>query len=156
MLGRLYERENCSAARALELVGERWSLLIVRDALFAGSSRFNDFRRLGIATNILAARLDGFVVAGIMERRASPDSDHSAYVLTDRGRDLATVVIALTEWGDRWVAEDGPPIRYTHDTCGGQVSLTTTCDRCGEVHDPGAVLARPGPGMPAEIAQRMA
>ena len=65
MLGRTYGRENCSAARALELVGERWSLLIIRNAVFAGTTRFSDFeRRLGVATNILAKRLDGFVAAG--------------------------------------------------------------------------------------------
>lgn len=69
MLGKTYDSQVCSAARALELVGERWSLLIIRDALFAGSKRFNDFRRLGIATNILTNRLDGFVAAGIMRRQ---------------------------------------------------------------------------------------
>ena len=64
MLGRTYDRENCSAARALELVGERWSLLIIRNAVFAGTTRFSDFERRPVATNILAKRLDGFVAAG--------------------------------------------------------------------------------------------
>ena len=156
MLGKTYDTQVCSAARALELVGERWSLLIVRDALFAGSTRFNDFRRLGIATNILASRLDAFVDAGLMRRhRHSESSESFDYLLTDKGRDLAGVIIALTEWGDRWVAPDGPPILYTHTTCDGPVSHHLRCANCGEVHDTSGVYVRPGPGMPAEIADRM-
>src|ERR1051325_9382667 len=106
MLGRLYGTQDCSAARALELVGERWSLLIVRDAIFRGTTRFSDFQRgLGLARNILAARLDRFVEAGLMERRDSAaGSPHQEYVLTEKGRDLQPVIIALTHWGDRWAA----------------------------------------------------
>jgi DNA-binding HxlR family transcriptional regulator len=157
MLGKTYDSEVCSAARALELVGERWSLLIIRNALFAGATRFNDFRRLGIATNILKSRLDGFVDAGIMQRRTySRNPEHYDYLLTDRGRDLAPVIVALTEWGDRWAAPDGPPVLYAHSVCGGRISQQTTCADCGQVHDPAEVQARPGPGMPAEIAARMA
>lgn len=156
MLGKTYDTQVCSAARALELVGERWSLLIIRDALFAGSTRFNDFRRLGIATNILASRLDGFVEAGIMERRnASTNPDHFEYVLTPKGADLAPVIITLTEWGDRWAAKNGRPIIYTHAACGGEVTQQTSCARCGQVHDPTEVRVRPGPGMPADMAARM-
>src|ERR1700694_3000050 len=120
MLGRTYDSEVCSAARTLELVGERWSLLIVRNALFAGSTRYNDFRkRLGIATNILKSRLDGLVDAGIMERRSySQNPELYEYLLTAKGRDLAPVLVSLTEWGDRWAAPDGPPVLYTHSVCG--------------------------------------
>ena len=150
MLGKTYDREVCSAARALELVGERWSLLIVRKALYAGARRFGDFRSLGIATNVLASRLEGFVEAGIME------TDGPEYVLTERGRELATVVVALTAWGDRWLAPDGPPVHYTHTGCGGDVAPRLVCEACGVLHDAGEVHARPGPGMPAEIAARMA
>lgn len=150
MLGKTYDREVCSAARALELVGERWSLLIVRKALYAGARRFGDFRSLGIATNVLASRLDGFVAAGIME------TDGPEYLLTDQGRELATVVVALTAWGDRWLAPDGPPVHYTHTGCGGHVAPRLVCDTCGVLHDTGEVHARPGPAMPAEIAARMA
>lgn len=156
MLGKTYDSQVCSAARALELVGERWSLLIIRDALFAGSKRFNDFRRLGIATNILTSRLDGFVAAGIMRRhRYSTNPELFEYLLTEKGRELATVIIALTEWGDRWAAPDGPPILYTHTVCGGPIRQQLSCTNCGEVHDPGEVYVRPGPGMPADIAARM-
>jgi DNA-binding HxlR family transcriptional regulator len=156
MLGKTYDSQVCSAARALELVGERWSLLIIRDALFAGATRFNDFLRLGLATNILKNRLDGFVDAGIMERRSySRNPDHHEYVLTDKGRELAPAIVSLTEWGDRWAAPDGPPILYVHSVCGGPISLQTTCANCDQVHDPAEVGVRPGPGMPADIAARM-
>jgi DNA-binding HxlR family transcriptional regulator len=156
MLGKTYDSQVCSAARALELVGERWSLLIIRDALFAGASRFNDFRALGIATNILTNRLDGFVDSGIMQRRSySRNPEHFEYVLTEKGRELALVIVALTEWGDRWAAPDGPPVLYTHSVCGGPITQRTTCGNCGEVHDSAEVRARPGPGMPADIAARM-
>ena len=148
MLGKTYDSEVCSAARALELVGERWSLLIVRNALFAGVTRYNDFRKdLGIATNILKTRLDCLVDAGIMERRRySRNPDLYEYLLTDKGRELVPVILALTAWGDRWMAPDGPPIIYSHTVCGGDISQHTVCATCGEVDDPAEVLARPGPG----------
>ena len=133
MLGRTYEAQNCSVARALELVGERWSLLIIRDALFAGSTRFGDFqRRLGVATNILSARLDGFVEAGLMERRRiSEHSEHCEYVLTDKGRGLQPAIIALAAWGDQWAAPLGPPILFEHADCGGAVHQQISCANCG-------------------------
>jgi len=157
MLGKTYDSEVCSAARALEVVGERWSLLIVRNALFAGMTRFNDFRkRLGIATNTLSTRLDGLVDAGIMERRSySQNPDLYEYLLTVKGRELVPVLLTLTEWGDRWAAPDGPPILYTHSVCGGGISQRTMCATCGQVHNPAEVQAQPGPGMPPEVAARM-
>jgi DNA-binding HxlR family transcriptional regulator len=157
MLGRTYESEVCSIARALEVVGERWSVLIVRNALFAGSTRYSDFQRsLGIASNILTTRLDGFVDAGIMERhRYSEQPELYEYLLTEKGRDLAPALIALTEWGDRWAAPDGPPIRYSHSVCGSDVSHAVVCATCGRVEDPAEILALPGPGMPAHRVARM-
>src|SRR3712207_2609505 len=150
MLGRTYDAEVCSIARALEVVGERWSVLIVRNALFAGSTRFGDFQRsLGLATNILKTRLDGFVEAGIMRR------DQQEYLLTEKGRDLAPALIALTEWGDRWSAPDGPPVLYQHTACGSDVRHEVVCTSCGRVDDPAEVRALPGPGMPPERAERM-
>ena len=157
MLGKTYDAEVCSIARALEVVGERWSVLIVRNALFAGATRFSDFQRsLGIATNTLASRLDGFVEAGIMRRhRYSEQPEAYEYLLTDKGRDLAPALIALTEWGDRWAAPDGPPILYRHSTCGSDVHHDVTCSTCGPVDDLSAIDALPGPGMPAERRERM-
>src|SRR5262245_46195438 len=111
MLGRLYEGQECSAARALEIVGERWSLLILRDAMFRGFTRFSQFEQtLQIATNILAKRLAAFVEAGLMVvHPCGPRADDREYVLTQMGLDFKPVVIALTEWGDRWVAS-GPAL----------------------------------------------
>lgn len=121
MLGRLYENQDCSAARTLELVGERWSLLILRDAMFRHYTHFSQFQQsLGLATNILAKRLEGFVAAGLMEHRQPEASGERAeYLLTQKGLELKPVIIALTEWGDTWVrpgpvvfqnASDGQPV----------------------------------------------
>ncbi len=157
MLGKTYEAEVCSIARALEVVGERWSVLIVRNALFAGCTRFGDFQRsLGIATNVLAARLDGFIEAGIMRRhRYSEQPELFEYLLTEKGRDLAPALVALTEWGDRWSAPDGPPVRYRHGTCGSEVAHEVVCATCGRIDAADELQALPGPGMPADRAERM-
>jgi len=143
MLGRLYPGQICSAARALEVVGERWSLLIIRDAMFAGITRFTDFQRnLGIAPNILTKRLGEFVEAGIFELRSGDGDRYAEYVLTPKGRELQPVVVALTEWGDRWAAPDGPPVTYEHDGCGGRVALKLECERCGDSPPPDGVKVR--------------
>jgi DNA-binding HxlR family transcriptional regulator len=147
MLGRHYEGQICSAARALEVVGERWSLLIIRDAMFADVTRFTDFqRRLGVAPNILTKRLADFVEAGIVELRDGA-SGHGEYVLTGKGRDLQQVILALTGWGDRWAAPDGRPITYEHSGCGGRVALRTECTRCRQ--------APPVTGVRARLARRL-
>ena len=148
MLGRLYESQNCSVARALELVGERWSLLILRNAAFAGQTKFSEFeRRLGIAPNILATRLESFVAEGLMEMHPNPEhKGQNEYVLTEKGRDFVPALVALTSWGDRWAAPDGPPIVYEHEGCGGEVHLELRCGSCNSVTTAESVRARPGPG----------
>ena len=148
MLGNTYEDQNCSAARALEVVGERWSLLIVRDALFGGITRFADFQRsLGLARNILSSRLDRLVKAGLMERRQPERSPYHEYHLTEKGEDLKPVVIALSHWGDRWAAPNGAPILYRHAGCGGDVQQQLVCGDCGQIRTNEQVGAHPGPGM---------
>jgi DNA-binding HxlR family transcriptional regulator len=134
MLGRTYETQDCSAARALEIVGERWSLLIIRHAIFRGITRFGDFQRsLGLARNILAARLDWFVEEGLMHRQPhAAESPYHDYVLTEKGRELQPVIVALTHWGDRWAAPDGPPVLFRHTHCGGAVHQQTICRDCGQ------------------------
>jgi DNA-binding HxlR family transcriptional regulator len=141
MLGRTYDGQDCSAARTLEIVGERWSLLIIRDALFAGMTRFSEFERsLEIAPNVLAVRLAWFVEAGLMTiEPVSEDSELSEYRLTEKGTELAPVVVALTEWGERWVEPIGP-IVYKHTECGGLVSQVITCASCGEEVQPADVV----------------
>jgi DNA-binding HxlR family transcriptional regulator len=157
MLGRTYEAQDCSVARALEVVGERWSLLIIRDALFAGSTRFRDFQQaLGVASNVLSARLEGFVRAGLMERR--PAEGHDAYVLTAKGRDLQPVVMALADWGDKWAAPYGPPVAFEHAGCGGGARQETYCAVCAEDLGPGDVVAvrRAGSGTAGPAGRRAA
>jgi DNA-binding HxlR family transcriptional regulator len=142
MLGRTYDKEICSAARALEVAGERWSLLILRNAAFAGMTRFTDFQKsLDIAPNILTARLEHFVEAGIMTTSAGAEG-YPTYHLTKKGLDFKLVIIALTEWGDRWAAPDGPPIVYEHEECGGRVRHGLHCKRCAESPRPQHVRAR--------------
>jgi DNA-binding HxlR family transcriptional regulator len=122
MLGHLYENQDCSAARTLELVGERWSLLILRDAMFRRSTRFSEFQKnLGIATNILARRLDRFVDVGLMTRRPSSAGDHAEYLLTQKGLELKPVLMALTEWGDKWLSPG--PIFFQSDSDGQRVQV---------------------------------
>jgi DNA-binding HxlR family transcriptional regulator len=145
MLGTTYDTQICSAARALEVVGERWTLLILRDAAFAGSRRYSDFQSLGISTNVLKTRLERLVEVGLMRHT---DGD---YVLTEKGRDFVPTLMALTQWGDKWNAPDGRPIIYTHESCGGEVSIAMVCDHDGVVHDPAEVQVRFGPGMPNEV-----
>ena len=155
MLGNTYDTQICSIARALEVVGERWTLLILRDATFAGTTRYVEFqRRLGIATNVLSDRLDGLVRQGLMIRRGG-DRDGVEYDLTDKGRDLTTALAALTEWGDRYAAPDGPPIVYSHATCGGAVRAALVCSGCGNELDPAEVRSAAGPGMPSAYLERM-
>jgi DNA-binding HxlR family transcriptional regulator len=153
MLGRTYDREVCSAARALEIAGERWSLLILRNAAFAGMTRFTDFQEsLGLAPNVLAARLEHFVEEGLMT--ATPAATgYAEYHLTEKGIDFKPVILALTEWGDRWAAPDGPPIVYQHGQCGGHVTVRLHCDSCAKSPSAKDVTARPTAAM-ARARQR--
>jgi DNA-binding HxlR family transcriptional regulator len=123
MLGRLYENQDCSAARTLEVVGERWSLLILRDAMFRKYTRFSQFQKsLGVATNILARRLEAFVAAGLMEDRPPAASgEKGEYLLTRKGLELKPVIIALTEWGDKWL-QPGPVV-FQNESDGQPVEL---------------------------------
>jgi DNA-binding HxlR family transcriptional regulator len=157
VLGKNYDTQTCSIARSLEVVGERWSLLIVRDALFAGLTRFTDFQRsLGIATNVLRDRLEAFVDAGIMTRRRySEQPELFEYLLTDKGRDLLPALVALSSWGDRWAAPDGPPVIYHHPGCGGRVDAQLVCERHGVIDSPGNLDVELGPGMSAERTTAM-
>lgn len=123
MLGRTYEGQTCAAAKALELVGERWSLLILRDAMFAGCTRFGQFqKRLSIAPNILTSRLEGFVETGLMKRRTPKGAVEPAeYILTRKGMELKPVLMALTHWGDKWVQRG--PVDYVDARSGKRIAL---------------------------------
>ncbi|MFD4959859.1 winged helix-turn-helix transcriptional regulator [Microbacterium sp. NPDC058389] len=155
MLGRTYETQVCSISRTLEVFGERWTFLILRNALFAESTRFSEFQKsLGIATNVLSSRLDHLVDEGVLERITN-DAGEGEYRLTERGRDLAPALIALTEWGDRWAAPNGAPILYRHGRDEHPVRMRLVCDVCGPLDDAIEVEALPGPGMPEALAARV-
>src|SRR6202171_2838756 len=138
---------TCSVAHCLDVVGEWWSLLIVRDA-FLGVTRFDDFQaRLGISRNILTHRLNRLVDNDVLER--VPYQDHpprSEYRLTEKGRDLWPVVTALRQWGDKWAAPNGAPLEIRHEACGDLAQAISTCSTCGESLDARSVTAEPGPG----------
>jgi len=149
MLGRTYDDQICSIARALEVLGERWTLLIVRDALL-GLRRFDDFQRsLGIARNVLTDRLGRLVEAGVLERvRYHDRPPRYEYELTATGRDLTVPLIALMHWGDRHLATAaGPPRLTRHHDCGGDLLVTLACTSCGERVDPGHMDVLPGPAL---------
>src|SRR3954471_18169827 len=123
MLGRTYESQTCSVARTLELVGERWTLLIIRDA-FLGVRRFGDFAdRLGIARNVLQDRLERLVEAGVLEKQPYQERPlRHEYRLTDRGRARWPAIVALLQSGARPLAsETGPPMLLLHRGCGGEL-----------------------------------
>lgn len=146
MLHRTYG-QNCSAARALEVIGERWTLLILRDA-FLGIRRFDGFQRdLGVSRGVLTARLQWLCDEGILERRIYQERPaRFEYRLTQKGRDLWPAMMALMKWGDRYESEDGAPRLVLHRGCGGEVTDHSTCAKCGAeltIHD---VETRPGPG----------
>ncbi len=138
---------HCSVAQCLEVVGEWWTMLIVRDA-FLGVRRFDDFKaRLGISRNVLAQRLARLVDEGVLEK--VPYSEHPPrheYRLTGKGRDLWPVLTAMRQWGDAWAAPDGPPVVVEHINCGAPVGGVVTCANCGERLGPGEVRVRSGPG----------
>ena len=144
-----FEDMSCSVARSLEVIGEWWTLLIVRDAFF-GVTRFEEFQaRLGIARNILTKRLDSLVEHGVLERRSYDDARGRAdYVLTDKGKALWPVLVTIRQWGDEWIVGAGnEPIAMVHTTCGELTTAVLTCDHCGETLHGREVRVVAGPGL---------
>jgi DNA-binding HxlR family transcriptional regulator len=138
----------CSIARSLEVVGERWTLLILRDAVL-GVERFEDFQnKLGIASNVLTSRLKLLCDEGVVARVPDPERPgRPRYVLTDKGRELAPALIVLMKWGDRHYPTPGGPPRLTlHAGCGGNVGADFRCERCGQHVGGGEIELPDGPG----------
>ncbi len=137
---------TCPIARTLDVVGEWWTLLIIRDALL-GASRFDEFRNTGIADNILSSRLDRLVQEEILERRAYQEHPpRHEYLLTEKGRDLLPVIAALGMWGLKWVNTEATPPRFYHAPCSTELppALAFTCPTCGEAAQPAEIrLERP-------------
>jgi DNA-binding HxlR family transcriptional regulator len=151
MLPRTYDDQNCSVARALEVLGDRWTLLVIRDA-FLGVRRFDDFQRdLGVARNVLSDRLQRLVDEGLLERRRYQERpERYEYRLSQKGIDLWPTIITLMKWGDRYYAPaEGAPRVVRHRGCGGEVTDHLTCDRCGATLTAREVGSEPGPGASA-------
>jgi DNA-binding HxlR family transcriptional regulator len=149
VLNRTYPGQVCSIARALEVVGERWTLLILRDA-HLGSTRFDEFQgSLGVASNVLAKRLDRLVEEGLLERRLYRERpERYDYLLTEKGRELGRALIMLMKWGDRYYAgEEGPPRLTLHEGCGGVVDERFRCGGCGAHVDFDQLSVVAGPGL---------
>jgi DNA-binding HxlR family transcriptional regulator len=155
MLGKDYEAQDCSLARALGVIGERWTLLIVRDA-FYGVRRFNDFHvHLDIPKAVLADRLAGLVEDGVLERRHDPEhAGRSLYELTAAGRDLWPVLYALLVWGDRHRYRNSRS--FKHAACGTELDDRGRCPRCGLTPDPADILSEPRPGRGATRDDKVA
>jgi DNA-binding HxlR family transcriptional regulator len=152
VLPRTYDGQVCSVARTLEAIGDRWTMLVIREAFF-GTRRFDDYqRKLGVARNVLADRLARLVDEGILTRRRYQERpERFEYSLTKKGIDLWPVLVSLTKWGDRHAAPNGPPILILHRGCGGEVNARFVCEKCGEPVDARSAEARPGPGSRAAV-----
>lgn len=157
MRRKTFARMNCSIARALDLVGEWWTMLILREA-FLGTRRFHDFQQnLGIARNILSARLKKLVARGILQRSTGPAGGRRLeYRLTAKGRDFFPVLMALMQWGDRWVAGcDRVPVRVVERRSGREIAEIRVRDADGRPLQPADVVMQPGPGAGAATRARM-
>jgi len=151
---------ECSIARTLDAIGDRWSLLILRDS-FYGVRRFDDFHRdLGVARNILTDRLHKLIAKGILERHQYQERPpRFEYRPSARGRDLVGVVLAMMRWGDRWTWDKEAPVTVTHTKCGHVTQPVVACSDCGEELRLGELLADPipirtaaSPTQPAPVA----
>ena len=138
------KRSDCPISMSLDLWGDRWTLLILRD-IFRGVRRFPQLRHdLGIATNILRARLQKLVDAGVLETVEYQQRPvRYEYRLTPKGADLSPALVAIMHWGDRWYAEV-PPTVLVHDECGTPLENVTRCPACSEEIAPTHIASRPG------------
>ncbi len=137
----------CSIARALDVMGDRWSILILRDT-FRGIRRFSEIRRdLHIPKAVLSERLARLVDSGVLARRRYMDHPpRFEYRLTDMGRELSPVLVGLMQWGDRWCSDGIPPTLLVHEPCGTEVDLSFHCEECDLDFGPTDIAGRPGPG----------
>ena len=153
MLERSYPGQVCSISRALEILGQRWTLLILRDAVL-GMTRVEEFQdSLGIASNVLSSRLKLLCDEGLLERRPDPQRPgRPQYVLTDKGRGAAATLITLMKWGDsHYPNPSGPPRLTIHAGCGGSVDGDLRCDRCQSRVGFGEIDIQPGPGVARHV-----
>jgi len=145
-----YATENCTIGRTMAVLGERWTLVVLRE-VFNGIRRFDDIRtHTGVPRQVLSHRLGALVEQGVLRRepyRTAGARERHEYRLTPKGLDLYPVLVAVASWGDRYLADpEGPPVEFGHRDCGGNVRLTLTCAAGHEVTDVREVVTRPGPG----------
>ncbi|CQD14689.1 transcriptional regulator [Mycobacterium lentiflavum] len=137
----------CSITRPLVVLGDRWTLLVLKTA-FNGVRRFNAFQTaLGISRSRLQDRLDRLVEHEILTKTKSSDGNYEEYRLTRKGQDVYPVLMALRDWGDRYMAPDGPPVHFRHRDCAGEAHVSLACDACGNTLTARDVDPIPGPGL---------
>jgi len=147
---RAYDSDSCSIARTLALVGDRWTLLVLRDVA-NGIRRFDELAsHLGIARNILSRRLAALTQAGLVERsayREPGERERQEYRLGGPGRELILILLAFMNWGDRHLAgPEGPPAVARHASCDARIKIVATCEEGHELGDPPRLWLEPGPG----------
>lgn len=148
-----FPRDACSMASTLEVIGERWTMHVLRES-FLGVRRFEDYRRnIGVARNILSDRLNTLVAEGILRRELySERPPRYEYRLTRKGIDLHEILIALMKWGNRWTPnEDGPAVVLRHRECGATIEPALACPDCGKPVHAWDLEALPGPGTTARL-----
>jgi DNA-binding HxlR family transcriptional regulator len=148
-------QQLCSIAQTLAVVGDRWTLLILRDA-FLGTRRFEDFhRQLGVSRHRLTERLNKLVDTAVLEKMLYQQRPpRYEYRLTAKGLDLLPVMLTLSEWGNRWYADDaGAPVEYLHRSCNQLAKPVLSCSECGEPMTPATVLPQAGPALRQALAK---
>jgi DNA-binding HxlR family transcriptional regulator len=146
----MWSVDNCTVARAMAILGEKWTLIVLRE-VFVGIRRFDQMRvRTGIPRQVLTNRLDRLVTEGVLRRQPYREQGYrtrTEYRLTEKGLDLYPVLSSLMAWGDRYLADpEGPPIELVHRDCDAPVTVSLRCTAGHEVDSPRDVAARPGPG----------
>jgi DNA-binding HxlR family transcriptional regulator len=143
-----YDHLNCSIARTMEVIGDAWTPLILRD-IAIGITRFDALQRdLGISRKVLSERLAALVEHGVLAREPYQDKPtRYDYFPTEKGADLAAVLLAMQSWGNRWeTGDDGPPMLVRHEPCGALIDAVTSCSSCGEPLTIADLTPIPGPG----------
>jgi DNA-binding HxlR family transcriptional regulator len=162
MLPRTYTEQTCSIARSLEVVGERWTLLILRDA-FLGVRRFDDFQaRLEMSRTVLTSRLGDLLDAGLLRREPYQRRPvRYDYLPTEKALDLWPTLVGLGQWGATHEAPDGAPREFVHQRCGTPLNAVVRCPHCDVDVDPQQAGSRPGPGyrsnadLPTELREAL-
>ncbi len=147
---------KCSVARTLDVLGDGWTPLILRD-VFVGLTKFDEIRDdLGISRKVLTQRLDALVDHGVLQRVPYQDRPvRHDYLPTEMGLDLAPVLLAMIAFGDKWLG-DAPPVRVRHATCGQHTHAVSTCAECGEPLTPDTILIEAGPGLEGATGEEAA